>query len=223
MSSAWVHVSKARTSSATRVGRTATPPVDRLVEAGLTAGASSVSVASAAASNSATACAGGRPAWRARACAVRPSLSVAVSGMPGTGTPSWSASSDSLADEVDDDVVDGPAGELGRVDRAGPVVDRQVAQQQDRPRHLDAVDIDRRGAGDHRGRAAAAARLGEHAGPQLGGWRDVADDRGGELAGRGPQVLLPAGGVGTGVEVGGDVGGVVGVVGVEGVGGQIVR
>ena len=119
--------------------------------------------------------------------------------------------------------MDGPAGELGRVDRSGPVVDGQVAQQQDRPRHLDAVDLDRRGAGDHGGGWSAAPCLGEHAGPQLGRWRDVADDRGGELAGRGPEVLFPTGGVGTGVEVGGDRGRVGGVVCVEGVGGQIVR
>ena len=49
------------------------------------------------------------------------------------------------------------------------------------------------------------------------------DDCGGELAGRRPQVLLPADGIGTGVKVGGDVGGVLGVVGVDRVGGQIVR
>ena len=119
--------------------------------------------------------------------------------------------------------MDGPAGELGRVDRAGPVVDRQVAQQQDGPRHLDAVHVDRRGAGNHRGGLPAAACLGEHPGPQLGERRDVVDDRGRELAGRGPQVLLPAGDVGTGVEVGDDGGGIVGVVCVERVDGQIVR
>ncbi len=119
--------------------------------------------------------------------------------------------------------MNGPAGELARVDRAGPVVDGQVVQQQDRPRHLDAVHVDRRGAGNHRGGLPAAACLGEHPGPQLGGRRDVVDDRGGELAGRGPQVLLPAGGVGTGVEVGDDGGGIVGVVCVERIDGQIVR
>ena len=46
---------------------------------------------------------------------------------------------------------------------------------------------------------------------------------GGELAGRRPQILLPTDGVGTGVEVGGDGGGAVGIVGVECEGGQIIH
>ena len=125
--------------------------------------------------------------------------------------------------QVDDDVVDGPAGELGRVDGADPVVDRQVAQQQDRPRHLDAMDLGRRGAGDHGGRWSAAPASASTRDRSAGRRRDVVDDRGGELAGRGPQVLVPTGGVGTRVEVGGDGGRVVGVVCVECVGGQIVR
>ena len=125
--------------------------------------------------------------------------------------------------QMDHDIVDGPPGELGRVDGADPVVDRQISQQQDRPRRFHAVDLGRRGAGDHRGRRSAAACLGEHAGPQAWRGRDVVDDCGGELAGCGPQVLVPADGVGIGVEVGGDGRDVVGVVGVECVGGQIVR
>ncbi len=125
--------------------------------------------------------------------------------------------------QVNDDVVDGPAGELGRVDRSGPVVDRQVAQEQDGSRQLDAVDVDRRRAGDHRSRLPAAPCLGEHPGAQLGSRRDLVHDRSGELAGREAQVLLPTQGVGTGVEVGGDPGGVLGIVCVDRVGGQIVR
>ena len=73
-------------------------------------------------------------------------------------------------------------------------------------------------AGCRRRRASASTRD-----RSSGRGRDLVDDRGGELAGRRPQVLLPADGVGAGVEVGGDGRGVLGVVGVEGVGGQIVR
>jgi hypothetical protein len=123
--------------------------------------------------------------------------------------------------QMNDNVVDGPAGELGRIDRAVPFVGRKVAQEQDRSPQLDAVDVDRRSAGDHRSRLAAAPCLGEHPGAQLGGRRDVVHDRSGEFAGREAQVLLPPQGIGTGVEVCGDPGDVLGIVCVDRVGGQI--
>ena len=152
-----------------------------------------MSVASAAASSSATACAGGRPACRARACAVRPSLSVAVSAMPGTGTPSWSASSDSLATRwTTTSWTVQPANSGGSTGRAQSSTVRSRSEQ-DRPRQLDAVDVDRRGAGDRlpagarRRRASASTRDRNAAAGATS-----SHDRGGELAGRGPQVLLPA-------------------------------
>ena len=85
------------------------------------------------------------------------------------------------------------------------------------------VNVDRRGAGDDHGWFPAPTGFREHPGPQSRRWRDLGDDRGGELAGRRPQVLFPAAVVGAGVEVGGDGRGVVGVVGVEGIGGEVVR
>ncbi len=152
MSSAWVHVSKARTSAATRVA--ARPPHQRI-------GSSR------------------RASPRTRELRVgrlRRSLQLGdgvrrrTSGVPGAGLRGAAlvvrgglgdaghrhaqlvGEQRLVGGQVDDDVMDGPAGELGRVDRASPVVGREVAQQQDGPRQLDAVDVDRRGAGDHRGR-----------------------------------------------------------------------
>ena len=63
----------------------------------------------------------------------------------------------------------------------------------------------------------------EHAGAQVGGGRDLLHDRSSELAGGEAQVLFPADSIGTGVEMGGDAVGVLGVVGVERVCGQVVR
>ena len=124
----------------------------------------SVVVASAAASNSATACAGEPPGVP---CASLGGAALVVGGGlgdAGHGHTQLERQQRFVGDEVDDDVVDGPAVELGRVDRAGPVVDRQVAQQQDGPCQLDAVDIGRRGAGNHHRRRSTAACLGEYPG-----------------------------------------------------------
>ena len=223
MSSAWVHVSKARTSSAICVGARRAPPVDRLVEAGLAPGRDlrvgrlgrSLQLGDGLRRRAAGVTG---PGLRGAALVVGGGL-----GDAGHRHAELVGEQRLVGHQVDRDVVDGPAGELGRVDGAVPVVDRQVAEEQDRPAPA------RRG-----GRRSARRRRPPRPAPGGGvprrargtagrGRGDVGDDGGGELAGGRAQVLLPADGVGAGVEVGGDGGGVLGVVGVECVGGQIVR
>ena len=176
MSSAWVHVSKARTSTATRVAARLPHQSIGSSRRASPRAASSVSLAFAAASNSATARVGGRPACRARACAVRSSLSVAVSGCR---EPVHRAERPAA--------TRWPTGGPRRRERSsrrtrwgrpgGPSRRRSGRATAGSPAHLDPVHVDRRGAGNHRGGLPAAACLGEHPTPQFGERRDVVDDR----------------------------------------------
>ena len=181
------------------------------------------SAASAAASSSATARAGDRPACRARAWVVRSTLSTAVSGTPGRATPRPAARSDALAARCTaTSWTVHPASSGGSTRRAQSSAVRS-REQQDDARELDPVDLDRRGAGQRLGRRPAAAGLGQRPGAEAVGGRDVVDDRGRQLARGRPQRLRGARGLGVGPQVGRDRRVVAGVVGVEGVGRQVVE